>query len=70
MLISLAPSHPPYWVRVILYLLPVPMTYLAIGYLLDMHNPDDVDFHFKMTERHGHVARLKGGIIGVSLPCT
>ncbi|KDR84663.1 hypothetical protein GALMADRAFT_55583 [Galerina marginata CBS 339.88] len=29
-----------------------------------MHNPDDIDFHFKMTERHGHVARLKGGLFG------
>ena len=45
------------------------MIYFAAGYLVDMHNPDDVDFHFKMTERHGHVARLKGGIIGVSSLC-
>ncbi|KAF9464293.1 cytochrome P450 [Collybia nuda] len=29
-----------------------------------MHNPDDLDFHFKMTERYGHVARLHGGVIG------
>ncbi|PPQ76505.1 hypothetical protein CVT24_010878 [Panaeolus cyanescens] len=36
----------------------------TMGYILDMHDPDNVDFHFKMTERHGHVARLKGGILG------
>ncbi|PPR01289.1 hypothetical protein CVT24_006364 [Panaeolus cyanescens] len=36
----------------------------TLGYLVDMHNPDDLDFHFKMTERYGHVARLKGGLLG------
>ena len=41
----------------------------TVGYLLDMHNPDDVDFHFKMTQRYGHVARLKAGIIGVRQQC-
>lgn len=37
------------------------------GYLLDMHKPDNLDFHFNMTERYGHVARLKGGLFGVSI---
>ncbi|PPR01290.1 hypothetical protein CVT24_006365 [Panaeolus cyanescens] len=36
----------------------------TMGYLVDMHDPDNLDFHFKMTERFGHVARLKGGLFG------
>ncbi|KDR84606.1 hypothetical protein GALMADRAFT_237500 [Galerina marginata CBS 339.88] len=44
--------------------LPGPQPSSVFGYLLDMHNPDDIDFHFKMTERYGHVARLKGGLFG------
>ncbi|PPR01291.1 hypothetical protein CVT24_006366 [Panaeolus cyanescens] len=35
-----------------------------LGYLRDMHDPDNLDFHFKMTERYGHVARLKAGLFG------
>ncbi|KAF8641734.1 hypothetical protein AX16_009811 [Volvariella volvacea WC 439] len=34
----------------------------AVGYLLDMHNPKGLDWHFSMTEKYGHVARLKGGL--------
>lgn len=36
------------------------------GYLLDLHNPDGLGWHFQMTEKYGHVARLRGGVIGVS----
>jgi hypothetical protein len=38
---------------------------LFLGYLLDLHNPDGLEWHFNMTEEYGHVARLKGGLIAV-----
>ncbi|KAJ7302444.1 cytochrome P450 [Mycena albidolilacea] len=33
-------------------------------YLLDLHNPDGLDWHYSMPEKYGHVARLKGGFFG------
>ncbi|KAF5368275.1 hypothetical protein D9615_010373 [Tricholomella constricta] len=35
-----------------------------LGYLLDLHNPEGLDWHFQMTEKHGHVAKLDGGLMG------
>ncbi|PPQ73929.1 hypothetical protein CVT24_012771 [Panaeolus cyanescens] len=35
-----------------------------LGYLADVHGMDSLDLHFTMTERYGHVARLKGGLFG------
>ncbi|KAF7356022.1 hypothetical protein MVEN_00931600 [Mycena venus] len=32
------------------------------GYLLDLHNPDGLDWHYSMPEKYGHIARLKGGL--------
>ncbi|PPQ73814.1 hypothetical protein CVT26_012155 [Gymnopilus dilepis] len=46
--------------------IPGPEPSSAFGYLLDMHKPDNLDFHFNMTERYGHVARLKGGLFGIA----
>ncbi|KAJ6511636.1 cytochrome P450 [Mycena vulgaris] len=44
--------------------IPGPQPSTAIGYLLDLHSPDALGWHFNMPEEFGHVARLKGGIIG------
>ncbi|KAF8064824.1 cytochrome P450 [Lyophyllum atratum] len=35
-----------------------------LGYLLDLHNPEGLDWHFQMIEKYGHVAKLDGGIMG------
>lgn len=37
-----------------------------LGYLLDLHSPDSLQWHYDMPETYGHVARLKGGVMGVS----
>ncbi|KAG5640549.1 hypothetical protein DXG03_008123, partial [Asterophora parasitica] len=33
-------------------------------YLLDLHNPEGLNWHFQMPEKYGHVAKLDGGIMG------
>jgi hypothetical protein len=38
---------------------------LSIGYLVDLHNTDDLDWHYSMPKNYGHVARLKGGLFMV-----
>ncbi|KAF5368263.1 hypothetical protein D9615_010366 [Tricholomella constricta] len=35
-----------------------------LGYLLDLHNPDGLNWHFQITEKYGHVAKLDGGLMG------
>ncbi|KAJ6590229.1 cytochrome P450 [Mycena sp. CBHHK59/15] len=44
--------------------IPGPEPTSAIGYLLDLHSPDALGWHFNMPEEFGHVARLKGGLLG------
>ena len=37
------------------------------GYLPTLHSETSLfDFHYPITERYGHIARLKGGLFGVS----
>ncbi|RDB16522.1 hypothetical protein Hypma_002893 [Hypsizygus marmoreus] len=44
--------------------IPGPAPSSLFGYLLDLHNPNGLGWHFQMTEKFGHVARLKGSILG------
>ncbi|KAF7369928.1 hypothetical protein MSAN_00622300 [Mycena sanguinolenta] len=44
--------------------IPGPEPSTVAGYILDLHSPDGLDFHLNMPEKYGHVARLKGGLIG------
>ncbi|RDB16544.1 hypothetical protein Hypma_002917 [Hypsizygus marmoreus] len=44
--------------------IPGPAPSSLFGYLLDLYNPEGLGWHFQMTEKFGHVARLKGGIVG------
>ncbi|KAF7370025.1 hypothetical protein MSAN_00632500 [Mycena sanguinolenta] len=44
--------------------IPGPEPSTVAGYILDLHSPDALDFHFNMPEKYGHVARLKGGLVG------
>ncbi|KAJ7103844.1 cytochrome P450 [Mycena epipterygia] len=43
--------------------IPGPTPSSAIGYLLDLHSPDALGWHFNIPEEFGHVARLKGGLV-------
>lgn len=39
------------------------------GYLPDLHSETSLDnYHYTMCKRYGHVARLRGGMFGVSHP--
>ncbi|KAF7351916.1 hypothetical protein MVEN_01153400 [Mycena venus] len=42
--------------------IPGPDPSSVAGYLLDLHNPDGLSWHYNMPEKYGHVARLKGGL--------
>ncbi|KAJ7103857.1 cytochrome P450 [Mycena epipterygia] len=44
--------------------IPGPTPSSAIGYLLDIHSPDGLGWHLNIPEEFGHVARLKGGLLG------
>ncbi|KAF7369934.1 hypothetical protein MSAN_00622900 [Mycena sanguinolenta] len=44
--------------------IPGPEPSTMAGYILDLHSPDALDFHLNMPEKHGHIARLKGGLVG------
>jgi len=44
--------------------IPGPKSSSILGYLLDLHNPEGLDWHFQMIEKYGHVAKLDGGIMG------
>ncbi|KAF7356081.1 hypothetical protein MVEN_00938000 [Mycena venus] len=44
--------------------IPGPDPSTLAGYLLDLHSPDALGWHFNMPEEYGHVARLKGGLVG------
>ncbi|KAJ6532558.1 cytochrome P450 [Mycena capillaripes] len=44
--------------------IPGPKPSSVIGYLLDLHSTDALSWHFNIPEQYGHVARLKGGLIG------
>ncbi|KAK6969689.1 cytochrome P450 [Favolaschia claudopus] len=44
--------------------IPGPTPSTVVGYLLDLHSPDALPWHFNMPEEYGHVARLKGGLVG------
>ncbi|KAJ7134367.1 cytochrome P450 [Mycena epipterygia] len=39
----------------------------SLGYLLDLHKRNSLSWHLNIPEEFGHVARLKGGILGVCL---
>ncbi|KAG6858555.1 hypothetical protein C0991_002510, partial [Blastosporella zonata] len=40
-----------------------PKSSSRLGFLLDLHNPEGLDWHFEMTEKYGHVAKLDGGVM-------
>ncbi|KAK7015260.1 cytochrome P450 [Favolaschia claudopus] len=44
--------------------IPGPTPSTVVGYLLDLHSPDALPWHFNVPEEYGHVARLKGGLAG------
>ncbi|KAF7369919.1 hypothetical protein MSAN_00621400 [Mycena sanguinolenta] len=44
--------------------IPGPEPSTVAGYILDLHSPEALDFHFNMPEKYGHIARLKGGLVG------
>ncbi|KAJ7148550.1 cytochrome P450 [Mycena crocata] len=44
--------------------IPGPKPSSSLGYLLDLHSTDSLPWHFNIPEEYGHVARLKGGIVG------
>ncbi|KAJ6592139.1 cytochrome P450 [Mycena vulgaris] len=44
--------------------IPGPTPSSALGYLLDLHSPDAISWHLNMPEEFGHVARLRGGLVG------
>ncbi|KAG6917703.1 hypothetical protein DXG01_001475 [Tephrocybe rancida] len=35
----------------------------GLGFLLDLHNPESLNWHFEMAEKYGHVAKLDGGMM-------
>lgn len=41
----------------------------ASGFLQDIHDADALQYHYKMPDTYGHIARLQGGLGGVS-SCT
>ncbi|KAJ7227722.1 cytochrome P450 [Mycena haematopus] len=44
--------------------IPGPDPSSVAGYLLDLHSPDALGWHLNMPGKYGHVARLKGGLVG------
>ncbi|KAK7021429.1 cytochrome P450 [Favolaschia claudopus] len=50
--------------------IPGPTPSTVVGYLLDLHSPDALPWHFNVPEEYGHVARLKGGLAGDALYIT
>ncbi|KAJ7897702.1 hypothetical protein B0H14DRAFT_2557683 [Mycena olivaceomarginata] len=52
------------WTRRAYAFIPGPDSSSLAGYLLDLHNPDGLGWHYSMPEKYGHVARLKGGLFG------
>ncbi|KAK7060606.1 hypothetical protein VNI00_001372 [Paramarasmius palmivorus] len=46
--------------------LPGPPKTSQLGYLPELHSEESLfDFHYPMTEKYGHVARLQGGFFGL-----
>ncbi|KAG6831064.1 hypothetical protein H0H92_012987 [Tricholoma furcatifolium] len=46
------------------YFLPGPKASSKLGFLLDLHNPEGLQWHLEMIQKYGHVAKLDGGLVG------